>query len=105
MDLVAELERIYDSEINAEIRWFWDGAFTVKLGDKVNGFLAEEDVNSIRFALAPGSDRLLLSSFGLRAIARAGGEDAGGGSRLSPSVDWSKGALPPLRRAERQSGI
>ena len=47
MDLAAELQRIYDSEINAEITWFWDGGFTVRLGDKVNGFLAEEDVNSV----------------------------------------------------------
>jgi hypothetical protein len=47
MDLAAELQRIYASEINVEISWFWDGAFTVRLGDKVNGFLAEEDVNSV----------------------------------------------------------
>jgi hypothetical protein len=47
MDLAAELQRIYDSEINAEINWSWDGGFTVRLGDKVNGFLAEEDVNSV----------------------------------------------------------
>jgi hypothetical protein len=26
MDLAAELQRIYDSEINVEISWFWDGA-------------------------------------------------------------------------------
>jgi hypothetical protein len=32
MDLAAELQRIYDSEINAEITWFWDGGFTVRLG-------------------------------------------------------------------------
>ena len=47
MDLASELQRIYDSEINAEITWFWDGGFTVSLGDKMNGFLAEEDVNSV----------------------------------------------------------
>jgi hypothetical protein len=47
MELAVELQRIYDSEINAEIRWFWDGGFTVRLGDKMNGFLAEEDVNSV----------------------------------------------------------
>ena len=44
MDLAAELQRIYDSEINA-VTWFWDGGFTVRLGDKMNGFLAEEVVN------------------------------------------------------------
>jgi hypothetical protein len=47
MDLAAGLQRIYDSEINAEIGRFWDGGFTVRLGDKMNGFLAEEDVNSV----------------------------------------------------------
>jgi hypothetical protein len=39
MDLAAELQRIYDSEINAEITWFWDGGFTVRLGDKMNEHL------------------------------------------------------------------
>jgi hypothetical protein len=52
MALAAELQRIYDSEINAEIRWFWDGGFTVRLGDKVNGFLAEEEVNSVADVLS-----------------------------------------------------
>ena len=36
--LGRELERLYDSEINAEISSFWDGGWTVKLGDKMNGF-------------------------------------------------------------------
>jgi hypothetical protein len=90
MDLAAELQRIYDSEINAEISWFWDGGFTVRLGDKMNGFLAEEVVNSVAeiFTLAPGGHRSLLSRFGLRAIARAGSEGARGESRLPPSADW-----------------
>ena len=30
------------SEINVEIRWFLDSGFTVRLGDQMNGFLAEE---------------------------------------------------------------
>ena len=105
--MAAELQRIYDSEINVEISWFWDGAFTVRLGDKVNGFLAEEDVNSVADILPwlqeaiaqfyPGSD--------YAQSLEPAGEGARGGSRLSPSVDWPKGALPPLRRAERQPGI
>jgi hypothetical protein len=44
MDLAAELQRIYDSEINVEIGWFWDGGIDVRLGDKMNGYLAEENV-------------------------------------------------------------
>jgi hypothetical protein len=47
MDLAVELQGIYDSETNAEISWFCDGGFTVRLGDKMNGFLVEEEVNSI----------------------------------------------------------
>ena len=47
MDLEHELQRIYDSEINLEIGWFWDGGITVRLGDKMNGYLAEETVTSV----------------------------------------------------------
>src|SRR5215471_14266307 len=46
MDFAAELQRIYDSEINIEIGWFWDGGIDVRLGDKMNGYLAEENVGS-----------------------------------------------------------
>jgi hypothetical protein len=35
------LQQIYDSEINASVSWFWDGGFAVKLGDSINGFVAE----------------------------------------------------------------
>jgi hypothetical protein len=34
--------RIYDSEINVRISWFWDCGFEVRLGDEINGFLVEE---------------------------------------------------------------
>jgi hypothetical protein len=44
MDLTAELQKIYDSEINVEISWFWDGGIEVRLGDRLNGFLAETNV-------------------------------------------------------------
>ena len=43
----AELEKIYESEINIEIAWVWDGGIDVRLGDKLNGFLAEENVRSV----------------------------------------------------------
>ena len=45
--LAAELQRIYDAEINVEIGWFWDGGIDVRLGDKINGFVAEENVPAI----------------------------------------------------------
>ena len=47
VDLAAELQRIYDSELNIEISWLWDGGIDLRLGDRMNGFLAEENVSSI----------------------------------------------------------
>src|SRR3954447_7003804 len=44
MDLAAELQKIYDSEINVEISWLWDGGIDVRLGDDVNGYIAETNV-------------------------------------------------------------
>ena len=35
------LAGLYASEINVSIVSFWDGGFTVKLGDEINGFVAE----------------------------------------------------------------
>ena len=46
-DLASELQRIYDSEINIRIGWFWDGGIDVWLGDGTNGYLAEETVPSV----------------------------------------------------------
>jgi hypothetical protein len=37
------LQRIYDSEINA-VSWFWDDGFEVKLGELMNGLVAETKV-------------------------------------------------------------
>jgi hypothetical protein len=41
------LQKIYDSEINIEIGWLWDGGIDVRLGDKMNGYLAEENLSSV----------------------------------------------------------
>jgi hypothetical protein len=46
MDLTIELQKIYDSEINIEIGWLWDGGIEVRLGDKMSGYLAEEHLTS-----------------------------------------------------------
>lgn len=40
------LQRLHDSEINASIATFNDGAWSVKLGDALNGFEAEAVVSS-----------------------------------------------------------
>lgn len=42
MDLIDILQRLYQSEINAGLSSFWDGGFTVFLGDKMNGCKAEK---------------------------------------------------------------
>ncbi len=42
---MEELQKIYDSEINIMIYTFWDGGFDLKLGDKMNGFVAESAVD------------------------------------------------------------
>jgi predicted RNA-binding Zn-ribbon protein involved in translation (DUF1610 family) len=47
MDVTAELQRIYESEINIEIGWMWDNGIDVRLGDKLNGYQAEENLKSI----------------------------------------------------------
>ena len=51
-DLAIELQRIYDSEINLRIDWLWDGGIRVALGDEMNGFVAEESVDSVAGACA-----------------------------------------------------
>ena len=47
MDLTEELQRIYESEINIEIGWVWDGGINVRLGDRRNGYEAEENLKSV----------------------------------------------------------
>jgi hypothetical protein len=47
MELATELQRIYASEINVRISWFWDGGIDVRLGDELNGYVAQETVPSI----------------------------------------------------------
>jgi len=47
MDLAIELQKIYDSEINVRISWLWDGGIDVRLGDDMNGYVAEEHLRSI----------------------------------------------------------
>src|ERR1700709_1724712 len=47
MSLEIELQKMYDSEINLRIGWLWDGGIEVRLGDEMNGFLAQETVSSM----------------------------------------------------------
>lgn len=36
------MQDLYHSEINVSVTSFWDSGFEVKLGDEMNGFLAED---------------------------------------------------------------
>lgn len=45
-------QQLYASEINGEIRWFFDLGFTWKLGDEVNGYLAEGSARTWTEAVA-----------------------------------------------------
>ena len=47
IDLAVVLQKIYDSEINLSIDWLWDGGITIRLGDEIGGYLAEETVESV----------------------------------------------------------
>jgi hypothetical protein len=47
VDLADELQKIYDSEINVRIGWFWGCGIEVRLGDEMNGFVAAETVPSV----------------------------------------------------------
>jgi hypothetical protein len=46
LDLVAELQKIYDSEINVRISWLWDCGSDVWLGDEVNGYVTAETMST-----------------------------------------------------------
>jgi hypothetical protein len=71
VDLAAELQKIYDSEINLRISWLWDGGIDVRLGDGTNGYLAEERaVRKRDHTVAPGDHRA-LSRLQLRSFARS----------------------------------
>lgn len=49
--VVRQLQRLYNAEINWSITTFWDGGFTAKLGDAANGFRAETTVPTFEEAV------------------------------------------------------
>jgi hypothetical protein len=46
MELGDVMMRLYNSEINFSVSTFWDNGFDVKLGDEMNGFVAEANVKT-----------------------------------------------------------
>ena len=45
--MVDVIEALHDSEINGEIAWFWDNSWNVKLGDPLNGYVAEANLSNL----------------------------------------------------------
>jgi hypothetical protein len=68
------LQRLYDSEINFEVAGFCDAGFDVRLGDALNGFIAESKVEKRRSRL--GCVKLLRQLFANAAIAASCGPGA-----------------------------
>jgi hypothetical protein len=46
MDLATVLTSLYASELNCSISCIWDSGWDVKLGDELNGFVAEGNVRT-----------------------------------------------------------
>jgi len=74
MDLAFELQKIYDSEINLEIGWFWDCGIKIRLGDPMNGYLAEETVHSA-FEIVPWLQEAIAHFYPESQYAEALGEE------------------------------
>jgi hypothetical protein len=47
MDIETVMKRLYESEINCSIGSFWDNGWDVKLGDEMNGFVAEGNFHTL----------------------------------------------------------
>ena len=52
MELGSVIDALYASEINCSLSTFWDGGIEVKLGDEMNGFVAEKNVKTTAQAAA-----------------------------------------------------
>jgi len=103
--LEDELQRIYDSEINVRISWLWDGGIDVRLGDEMNGYLAEENVSSTGISF-PGFKSRLRTSTLIPCTRNLGPADQR--ARNAPAVpaahQWRSSAMPGMRRATCISG-
>jgi hypothetical protein len=96
MDLAIELQKIYDSEINIEIGWFWDGGIEVRLGDKMSGYLAEETLTSTAEVIPWFQEAIaqFLSHISLRSHAGCGGSPTRSRPDLPSSTSRSNRCVP-----------
>ena len=60
-DLYRVLTELYAGEINFSLTCFWDGGFTARLGDELNGFKGECNCYTITEALEFLRDQAILS--------------------------------------------
>ena len=94
--LETELQRIYDSEINVRIDWLWDGGIDVRLGDELNGYLAQENASSID-GIVPWLQEMIAHFYPdsyLREILGSADQGAGGTPAIPATEHWRSGALP-----------
>jgi hypothetical protein len=87
LDLVAELQKIYDSKINVRISWLWDCGIDVWLGDEMNGYVTAETMSTAS-EIAPWLQEAIvfLSGFNLRRFVEPGGSGALRCSAISASA-------------------
>ena len=92
-DLAVALQKIYDSEINVRIGWFWDSGIEIRLGDDMNGYLAEETVSLGRLPILFPGCRRRLRIFTRNRLTRA---RSARNSESAPSSDSSsrRGSAP-----------
>ena len=67
------IQLLHDVEVNASISSFYDGGWTVKLGDEVNGFVAEAQVGSFEEAerwLYETAEQLIFTPRAVSELAR-----------------------------------
>lgn len=48
---IDKLQRIYDSELNIALSWFWDGGIDVVIGDKLNGIKESANFKNVSEAV------------------------------------------------------
>lgn len=62
INLQKVLQEAYNSEINIEISCFWDGGWTVSLGDHINGY-KETDIMLKANEIADTIHRMILRHY------------------------------------------
>ena len=51
-DAAQIIQDLYASEINARIEWFYDGGFSVSIGDMLSGWKATDNLRTLAEAVA-----------------------------------------------------